>query len=141
MPSMLEALAKAGAISNEQMERERGLRDFQLTEAAPKPTAEGFTLLDLKAAETIGRFEHVAKTLLLAQSITPVELVQAANTLKGRLGQTDPIQNLVARTYHLRDRLKGDMLAEERERIIRAAFRKAGPKFPGDEKGGKKKHR
>ena len=141
MPSMLEALAKAGAISKERMEREKGLREFQLEQATSRPTAEGFTLLDLKEAKTIGKFEHMAKVALLAGGITTAELVRAANALKERLGTTDPIQRLVALTYHLRDHLRDDMPTEERERIIKAAFRKAGAKFPGDEKDEKKRSR
>jgi len=139
--SMLEALVVAGKVSKEAAAREEGLRQFQLTQTASKPTSEGFTLLDLEGAETIGAFEHVAKTALLAGSVTTVELVRAANALKSRLGQTDPVQRLVALTYHLRDHLQGDMPDKERGRIIKAAFRKAGSKFPDNKKDGGKKHR
>src|SRR3989338_2924856 len=139
--SMLEALAKAGAISKDRMEREEALRSFEIEEARGKPTSESFSVEDLRGADTIGKFEHIAKTLLLAGSITTTELVRAGNALKERLGQTDHIQRLVALTYHLRDHLNDGMQSAEDRKSVRAAFRKAGSKFPDDEKGAKKKHR
>lgn len=140
--SMLEALAKAGMVSKADAEREEALREFERQEAqARSATAEQFSADDLRGAETIGKFEHIAKTLLLAGNITTIELVRAGNVLKERLGTTDAVQRLVALTYHLREHIKDDVQPEDRERIIKAAFRKAGSKFPGDKKGGKKKHR